>query len=159
MVPSIRASDSDRELVAERLRHATAEGRLSTDELEERLEALSVARTYGELDRLVADLPVSRAPTQVRARVPLWLGAAGAVTLMLALLGMVAGAVRHFSEEARGLPGPLEHADHLLIAAASMAAVFVAFTAICGVLVWRFLRSRPARRAQMTRRAHRRPYF
>jgi hypothetical protein len=136
-----------------------AEGRLSTDELEERLGALAKARTYGELDALLADLPVSRAPSQVRARVPLWLGAAGAVTLMLAVIGMVAGAARHFAEEAHGLPGPLAHADHLLIAAASMAAVFVAFTVICAMLVWRFLRARPARRSQITRGTRRRTYF
>ena len=54
---TLRASDADREQVAERLRHATAEGRLTADELEERLEAVFAALTYGELDALVADLP------------------------------------------------------------------------------------------------------
>jgi hypothetical protein len=54
---TLRASDADREQIAERLRHATAEGRLNPDELEERLETLFAARTYGELDELVADLP------------------------------------------------------------------------------------------------------
>jgi hypothetical protein len=54
---TLRASDADREQVAERLRHATAEGRLTATELEERLEAVFAARTYGELDALVADLP------------------------------------------------------------------------------------------------------
>jgi hypothetical protein len=54
---TLRASDADREQVAEQLRHATAEGRLSPDELEERLEAVFAARTYGDLDALVADLP------------------------------------------------------------------------------------------------------
>lgn len=53
----LRASDADREQVAERLRHATAEGRLIPEELEDRLEAVFAARTYGELDALVADLP------------------------------------------------------------------------------------------------------
>ena len=43
--------------MAERLRHATAEGRLSAEELEERLGAVFAAKTYGELDALVADLP------------------------------------------------------------------------------------------------------
>jgi hypothetical protein len=145
--------------VSERLRHATAEGRLSTEELEERLEALSSARTYGELDALLSDLPVPSAPRRVRVRVPLLLGVAGAVTFMLALIGMVAGAVRHFAEAARELPGPLAHADHLLVAAASMAAVFVAFTAICAILLWRFLRSRPARLTRTTTATRRRRYF
>jgi len=53
----LRASDADREQVAERLRHATAEGRLVPEELEERLEAVFAARTYGELDAIVSDLP------------------------------------------------------------------------------------------------------
>jgi hypothetical protein len=54
---TLRASDADREQVAERLRQATAEGRLSALELEERLGAVFSARTYGELDAVVADLP------------------------------------------------------------------------------------------------------
>jgi uncharacterized protein DUF1707 len=54
---TLRASDADREQVAEQLRHATAEGRLSADELEERLEGVFAARTYGDLDGLVVDLP------------------------------------------------------------------------------------------------------
>ena len=43
--------------MAERLRHAAVEGRLEPDELEARLETAFRARTYGELDRLLADLP------------------------------------------------------------------------------------------------------
>jgi Flp pilus assembly protein TadB len=53
----IRASDADREHIAERLRKATAEGRLLAEELEERLGTVFSARTYGELDATVADLP------------------------------------------------------------------------------------------------------
>jgi Domain of unknown function (DUF1707) len=62
---ALRASDADREQVAERLRHATGEGRLSAEELEERLEAVFSALTYGELDAVVADLPGT---TPVRQR-------------------------------------------------------------------------------------------
>jgi hypothetical protein len=54
---TLRASDADREEIAERLRKATAEGRLLAEELEERLEATFTARTYGQLDAVVADLP------------------------------------------------------------------------------------------------------
>ena len=54
---ALRASDADREAIAERLRAAAVEGRLDPDELEDRLETAFRARTYGELDRLVADLP------------------------------------------------------------------------------------------------------
>jgi hypothetical protein len=54
---SLRASDADREHVAERLRHAAAEGRLLAEELEQRLGQTFKSRTYGELDAVVADLP------------------------------------------------------------------------------------------------------
>lgn len=52
-----RASDDDREEVAEDLRDAFSEGRLDHEEYERRLDALWQARTYGELDRLTSDLP------------------------------------------------------------------------------------------------------
>jgi hypothetical protein len=54
---SLRASDADREAVAKRLGHAAVEGRLEPGELEERLHAALRARTYGDLQRLLADLP------------------------------------------------------------------------------------------------------
>ena len=57
---SLRASDADREHIAERLRKAAAEGRILTEELEHRLMAAFSARTYGELEPLVADLPGAR---------------------------------------------------------------------------------------------------
>jgi hypothetical protein len=57
---SLRASDADREAVTERLRLAAAEGRLEPDELEDRLHTALRARTYGELDRVLADLPAKR---------------------------------------------------------------------------------------------------
>lgn len=72
----LRASDADREQVAERLRQATAEGRLVPEELEERLETVFAARTYGELDALVADLPGDS--VRHRERPPSnWVGWAG----------------------------------------------------------------------------------
>ncbi|MGW1172872.1 DUF1707 SHOCT-like domain-containing protein [Kitasatospora sp. NPDC002543] len=51
-----RAGDSDREAVAEQLRIAAGEGRIDLGELEERLDRAYAARTYRELDALVADL-------------------------------------------------------------------------------------------------------
>jgi len=53
----LRASDADRDQVAERLRSAAGEGRIATDELDERLGAAFAARTYAELAAVVADLP------------------------------------------------------------------------------------------------------
>jgi hypothetical protein len=54
---ALRASDADRDRVAERLRQAAGDGRLSIAELQDRLDALYAAKTYGELDPVVADLP------------------------------------------------------------------------------------------------------
>ncbi|MFE9726328.1 DUF1707 domain-containing protein [Streptomyces sp. NPDC005794] len=54
----MRASDAERERVAETLREAVAEGRLEMDEFEQRLDATFKARTHGELVPLVSDLPV-----------------------------------------------------------------------------------------------------
>ena len=52
-----RAGDADRDAVAQMLRLAAGEGRIDLSELEERLGLAYGARTYGELDVLVADLP------------------------------------------------------------------------------------------------------
>ncbi|MBC9725571.1 DUF1707 domain-containing protein [Streptomyces sp. TRM68367] len=60
--PELRASDADRERVAEILREALAEGRLDMEEFEERLDATYKARTYGELAPLTRDLPDAQAP-------------------------------------------------------------------------------------------------
>jgi Domain of unknown function (DUF1707) len=68
---TLRASDADREQIAERLRKATAEGRLLAEELEERLEATFTARTYGELDAVVADLPGVTVRRRERPRPPM----------------------------------------------------------------------------------------
>ncbi|MFI0770076.1 DUF1707 domain-containing protein [Streptomyces sp. NPDC021218] len=54
----MRASDAERERIAEVLREAVAEGRLDMEEFDERLNAAYTARTHGELEPLVRDLPV-----------------------------------------------------------------------------------------------------
>jgi hypothetical protein len=53
----LRASHEDRDRVVEMLRVSAGDGRLTADELDERLELAMTARTYGELAKLVADLP------------------------------------------------------------------------------------------------------
>ncbi len=55
--PDMRASDAERERVAEVLREAVAEGRLQMEEFEQRLDATYKARTHSELEPLVRDLP------------------------------------------------------------------------------------------------------
>jgi hypothetical protein len=86
---ALRAADADREHVAERLRSAAAEGRLLTDELEQRLEAAFSARTYGQLDVVLADLPGGRVPVPRRRRSGVGL-AGSALVLILALAVAVA---------------------------------------------------------------------
>jgi len=51
-------SNSDRERVAKVLHDAMAEGRISVDELEERLDTVYAAKTFGDLEPVTADLPV-----------------------------------------------------------------------------------------------------
>ena len=54
---SLRASDADRDAVVDRLREAAGEGRLEPDELEQRVDGVLRARTYGDLAELLDDLP------------------------------------------------------------------------------------------------------
>lgn len=55
-------SPEEREEAAERVRLAAGEGRLTLEELDARLEAVFSARTYGDLDALVDDLPSRPTP-------------------------------------------------------------------------------------------------
>lgn len=57
MNENIRVSDADREHFAEQLREHFAQGRLTADELDERLTAAFSAKTYGDLRKLMTDLP------------------------------------------------------------------------------------------------------
>jgi hypothetical protein len=88
----LRASDADREQVAERLRRAAAEGRLLAEELEQRLAAALRARTYGELDAVVSDLPVGRgaaAPAIPLLRPALAIAIVVATVVVLAVAALV----------------------------------------------------------------------
>ena len=53
----MRVSDADREQAAEVLREAAGQGRISMDELDERLELAYAAKTYGDLAAVTRDLP------------------------------------------------------------------------------------------------------
>ena len=63
--PGLRASDADRELAAERIRLASVEGRIDSEELEQRLSAVYSARWVADLDRLVADISPPPPPAPV----------------------------------------------------------------------------------------------
>jgi hypothetical protein len=55
----LRASDADRERIAKILHDAMAEGRLTIDELDERLQRTYAAKTLGDLVPMTVDLPVA----------------------------------------------------------------------------------------------------
>jgi hypothetical protein len=63
----LRASHQDRDRVVEVLRVAAGDGRLTADELDQRLEAALTARTYGELAVLTTDLPAAQGAAPVAA--------------------------------------------------------------------------------------------
>ncbi|AOT59077.1 hypothetical protein A4G23_01908 [Streptomyces rubrolavendulae] len=67
---AMRASDTEREAVAERLRDALAEGRLDMAEFDERLDAAYRAKTHGELVPLVRDLPAPAGGPAAPAHAP-----------------------------------------------------------------------------------------
>jgi hypothetical protein len=87
----MRASDADRERVAEVLRTAAAEGRLELHELDERLAAVYAARTYADLEPVTHDLPgaasVHVRPVPVPARGPVATGGRGTSGVGVAIMG------------------------------------------------------------------------
>ncbi len=152
---SLRASDSDREDVAERLRAATAEGRLLAGELEQRLEVAFHARTYGELDALVIDLPAAPAPlpARQRLRLPFLAGATLALGILLSVLAAAAttGFARAHSAVAgerpwmHGRPDGFYHVGPPGLMAAIAPLVMIAFlVAVCAALGWLFSQSSAA---------------
>ena len=92
----LRVSDADRDRVAERLRAAAGEGRLTSDELEERLESAFSARTGTELEPLVADLPEPAGAPPRRESRRLWdsehVRAYVGVSVMLVVIWALTGA-------------------------------------------------------------------
>ncbi|MCX5410379.1 DUF1707 domain-containing protein [Streptomyces sp. NBC_00059] len=67
----IRASDADRDRIADILRDAMAEGRLTAEEHAERVDLVYRAKTVGELEPLVQDLPVQGGAAQQPAAHPM----------------------------------------------------------------------------------------
>jgi hypothetical protein len=149
---ALRASDSDREDVAERLRAATAEGRLLAGELEERLEVALHARTYGELDALVVDLPAPPATVPAARRRP-GLAVVGGATLALGVFLSVlaasatAGFARAHSAVAggppwmHGRPGFYHAGPAGLVGALAPLVMIVFLVVMCAALGWLFSQS------------------
>jgi hypothetical protein len=88
--PVLRASDAERESIVTQLREHGAAGRLDVDELEQRIGAAYAARTHGDLEGLLADLPAR--PAARRAAAPRrhlpgheWAGFVGVNALLIAI--------------------------------------------------------------------------
>jgi uncharacterized protein DUF1707/cell wall-active antibiotic response 4TMS protein YvqF len=71
-LPQVRVSDAERDAVVARLNDATGEGRLTIEEFSERVSAALAAKTRGDLDVLLTDLPAHPAtqPRPARAAGP-----------------------------------------------------------------------------------------
>jgi hypothetical protein len=103
----MRAGDGDRQAVAEKLKTALDEGRLDLHEYDERLQRTYSAKTYGDLQNLLTDLPgtIPAAHSQVqpvgsgspvvepaasRGGMPSWLGAyAGVIAVAVVVWAIV----------------------------------------------------------------------
>jgi hypothetical protein len=88
----LRASDADRERVANVLREAAGDGRLTMDELDERLDAVYAAKTYAELEPITHDLPdagtaQAPAPSPAARRDPARFGGTPTSSGAVAILG------------------------------------------------------------------------
>lgn len=81
----VRASDADRDRVLRVLRERVAEGRLSNDTFEQRVDSALRARSNAELTSLVSDLP----PASRLVR-----GLTGAVTTLSAVTARIEAAWR-----------------------------------------------------------------
>jgi hypothetical protein len=66
----LRASDADREATVTRLQEAGGEGRITFEEVAERVELADAARTRADLERLTADLPAAAPAAPALARKP-----------------------------------------------------------------------------------------
>jgi Domain of unknown function (DUF1707) len=90
----IRASDVERERVAKRLQSASAEGRLTLEETEQRLGAVYAAKYLDDLGKLVADLPPEqRAPGRYPSPLLIHAGVVAVLTVMIIAHWIVSGAV------------------------------------------------------------------
>ncbi|RJL23539.1 DUF1707 SHOCT-like domain-containing protein [Bailinhaonella thermotolerans] len=111
--PEMRASDRDRDRVAEALREHCAQGRLTVDEFHERLEHLYQAKTLGQLAEITSDLPdidlhQMRAPEPQAAKPPAekdsgmraawasWASVTAITTAIWAIICVTAGELIYF---------------------------------------------------------------
>lgn len=97
-IRTLRAGDADRESVGQALRRHHADGRIDTEELQDRISRCYSARTHGELEALLADLPREAHPGRRSLRPPAgraWLSILVPVVILLAVLGPATHDHRH----------------------------------------------------------------
>ncbi|HEX6357374.1 DUF1707 domain-containing protein [Actinophytocola sp.] len=85
-IEAVRASDTERERIAKQISEATAEGRLSITEADERLERVYAATFRHELAEFVADLPQRQAPARPLERFPTRLRLHAAIAVVVSVL-------------------------------------------------------------------------
>lgn len=121
----LRASDGDRQQVAERLSAALEDGRLQMDEFLDRIGRAYAAVTYGDLAALHADLPSAPRPAAGR-EIPVPARAAAGARPAAGLCGVL-----------RGLPGALRVSWTVWLMAVSVnVVVWVLVTATTGHLLY-----------------------
>ena len=106
-------ADADRATAADELRQHHDSGRLTLDEFESRLAEVHTARTRGDLEHALRQLPRSEPPASLRPRDLRW----GSLALQYALVNVVCILVWAFSGAHRRLlaeVGPPRDADHVL---------------------------------------------
>src|SRR4051812_8744146 len=108
---AVRASDAERERTAQALRRHHLDGRLDTDELQDRIGRAYAARTTAELAALLADLPEPDAAGRPAQRSPRRAGGPAAAALLVAVLLVVIAA----AAAAHGHPGPFPVVAVLLV--------------------------------------------
>ncbi len=110
----LRASDADRDRIAQILADALAEGRLTADEHSERLDSLYAVKTVAELDVLVQDLPAPggapAAPAYAQAPAAVRVGPAGAHGAPETVVAVCSSSAR----KGRWRPGALTRAVSVL---------------------------------------------
>lgn len=84
--PAVRASDADRDRIADILREALAEGRLESEEHAERIDGVYRAKTLPELEVLIRDLPAGQRQPRPAPR-PGHQAPAGPARNVVAILG------------------------------------------------------------------------
>src|SRR6201982_73936 len=85
--PDLRISDIDRDQAAEVLREAHAQGRITVDELDERLTSVYNAKTFADLVPVTRDLPATQDAAATAAPARRRIGGAPRFKLALAILG------------------------------------------------------------------------